>query len=228
MAGGQIIVSSAKGRGSTFTMQVPFTWAESSANPFQSPPISTPFSEIPGPLPALHLPKKYEIGGPSLTSQVGTLAAPTSYFPLPTPIHTPGCNTDVVTESVSGASTQSSVTTPPYTSEESASQRVPPSRSSSFISTNNPIVVLAADDNDINIRVLENRVKKMGHAIIVSRDGQDCYEKFVANHQSVNFVLMDIDVSRISHIQTVLNQYVSPANLARLRCQWLMGSNQHG
>jgi CheY-like chemotaxis protein len=57
------------------------------------------------------------------------------------------------------------------------------------------LVVLIADDNEINIRVLENRVRKMGHVVYVSRDGQECFERFVENHHLVDFILMDINVS---------------------------------
>jgi CheY-like chemotaxis protein len=53
---------------------------------------------------------------------------------------------------------------------------------------------LILDDNSVNIRVLENRIRKIGHSILVTRDGQQCYERYVQNHYVVDFILMDIEV----------------------------------
>jgi hypothetical protein len=174
-------VSSTKDQGSTFTLQIPFFSAESSSNPFQLPPISTPFSEKPVPLPGLHLPERYKAIAREEVSEISTTLAP-SFFPS-TPFPT-----------------SSSSTSTPFGSGSTAysPQRQHGMHSPSFFPAIERLVVLIADDNNINIRVLENRVKKMGHVVHTSRDGQECFEKFVQNHHAIDFVLMDIDVSLIS------------------------------
>jgi hypothetical protein len=179
--GGQILVSSTEDQGSTFAMQIPFFSAESSSNPFQLPPVSTPFSEKPGPLPGLHLPERYKtIAHVEVSEVVSTTPAP-SFLPS-TPFST----------SSSSPSTPYRSGSTVYTPQQQQGMRSP-----SFFPTMERLVVLIADDNNINIRVLENRVKKMGHTVHTSRDGQECFEKFVQNHHAIDFVLMDIDVSLI-------------------------------
>jgi hypothetical protein len=175
-------------------MQIPFPSAESSSNPFQMPLVSTPFLEKPGPLPGLHLPEKYAAGGRLSSSQPGIMTARTSFFPSLTPLST---------QKSTGASPECTLATSIQTSATSSSasgvylsHRIPGSPSSSFFPNPDRLVVLIADDNGVNVRILEHRVKKMGHLVFVSRDGQECYEKFVENHRSLDFLLMDIDVSR--------------------------------
>jgi hypothetical protein len=179
--GGQILVASTKDQGSTFAMQIPFFSAESSSNPFQLPPISTPFSEKPGPLPGLHLPERYKTIAHIEVSEVVS-TTPASLFLPSIPL-----------------STSTSLMSTPYPSGSTTytPQRQHEMRSPSFFPPMEQLVVLIADDNNINIRVLENRIKKMGHIVHTSKDGHECFEKFVQNHHAIDFVLMDIDVSFI-------------------------------
>jgi PleD family two-component response regulator len=55
--------------------------------------------------------------------------------------------------------------------------------------------VLVADDNSINLQIMQRRLEKMGHSVRISWDGQECFELFKEHHSVVDFILMDLDVS---------------------------------
>jgi CheY-like chemotaxis protein len=57
------------------------------------------------------------------------------------------------------------------------------------------MVIAIADDNPINLQVLNKRLEKMGHKVLVSRNGQECFELFEKNGAEIHFILMDLDVS---------------------------------
>jgi CheY-like chemotaxis protein len=61
-------------------------------------------------------------------------------------------------------------------------------------SINVPMVVAIADDNNINLQVLSRRLEMMGHKVLVSRDGQACFEVFQEASTDIQFILMDLDV----------------------------------
>ncbi|KAK5659098.1 hypothetical protein OQA88_1188 [Cercophora sp. LCS_1] len=54
--------------------------------------------------------------------------------------------------------------------------------------------ILIADDNIINVQILKRRLSKMGHRVLVSRDGQECFNVFVTNQATIDFVLMDLNM----------------------------------
>ncbi|KAK4452554.1 hypothetical protein QBC34DRAFT_377046 [Podospora aff. communis PSN243] len=58
----------------------------------------------------------------------------------------------------------------------------------------NYLTVLVADDNDINVRILQRRLGKLGHRVLVSCDGQECFNQFVAQQATIDFVLMDLNM----------------------------------
>jgi two-component sensor histidine kinase len=57
------------------------------------------------------------------------------------------------------------------------------------------MVVAIADDNKINLQVLHKRLEMVGHKVLVSRNGQECFETFEKNSTVIDFILMDLDVS---------------------------------
>jgi len=61
--------------------------------------------------------------------------------------------------------------------------------------TRKKISVLLADDNPVNLAILQRRPKTMGHDVQSSRDGQQCYELFSRSRDDLGFLLMDINVS---------------------------------
>lgn len=180
---GQIIVTSAKSKGSTFAIEIPFLTADSAAHPFQSfTGVDTPVSgRTPPVLPNLHLPDPTQLS-PSIEAQEPYVASPgvatfgptspTISITLPSDPSSPGpsCPSDQL-------ATQFKFGSLPFRT-----------------STGDLLVILIADDNNINVHVLEKRLKKLGHQVKVSRDGQECFNIFKEHHDAIDFILMDIDV----------------------------------
>jgi CheY-like chemotaxis protein len=77
-------------------------------------------------------------------------------------------------------------------------------------STRKRLAVLLADDNPVNLAVLQRRLKTMGHEVHSSRDGQQCYELFQRSRNGLDFLLMDLNVSILLTLQTLLT----------LACRW--------
>ncbi|KAI9734616.1 MAG: Light-sensor Protein kinase [Cirrosporium novae-zelandiae] len=55
-----------------------------------------------------------------------------------------------------------------------------------------PLMILIAEDNPVNVQILQKRLEKMGHETKVSRDGKECYNVFRSNRRSVDLILMDL------------------------------------
>ncbi|KAF2795525.1 phytochrome-like protein [Melanomma pulvis-pyrius CBS 109.77] len=55
------------------------------------------------------------------------------------------------------------------------------------------LTILLADDNPINLAILQRRLKKRGDVAISSRDGQHCFEMFQKHRDGIDFLLMDIN-----------------------------------
>lgn len=68
--------------------------------------------------------------------------------------------------------------------------------------------VLVAEDNPLNSRLLETRLRRSGHDVRIAVDGQACFENFSASPAPYDVVLMDIQVCVlffvICHLQTLL------------------------
>lgn len=60
-----------------------------------------------------------------------------------------------------------------------------------------PMMVMVADDNTINLQILQRRLERMGHQVEISCDGQQCYDMFVECSFATHFILMDLDVSLV-------------------------------
>ncbi|KAK3316987.1 phytochrome-like protein [Apodospora peruviana] len=153
---GQLKVTSAKGRGSTFAIEVPFVVAS------RAPSLAS--RRDASPLPVLPMP-----GPPNLCLGPG---------------HGVG-----TTPSASPAVQLS----PPITATTPNPTLLIPSRTTATPSASS-FNIIVADDNMINVQILERRLSKMGHRVLVGRDGQDCFNIFVANQSSVDFVLMDLNM----------------------------------
>jgi CheY-like chemotaxis protein len=59
-----------------------------------------------------------------------------------------------------------------------------------------PMMVIVADDNTINLQILQRRLERMGHQVEISCDGQQCYDMFVESSVATQFILMDLDASK--------------------------------
>ncbi|ORY05270.1 hypothetical protein BCR34DRAFT_604558 [Clohesyomyces aquaticus] len=62
--------------------------------------------------------------------------------------------------------------------------------------------VLIADDNPVNLSILQRRLSKMGHEVKTSRDGQHCFETFQRHRHDVEFILMDLNMPLVDGIQS--------------------------
>ncbi|KAK0708630.1 GAF domain-like protein [Lasiosphaeris hirsuta] len=151
---GQLKVSSTKGQGSTFAIEVPFVVAS------RAPSLAA--RRDASPLPALPMPPQR----PDLIAEM-----------------TSGAVNAAVGPSGVGASPPIVVPTPNKSPMEA--DQMP---------ATHYFTILIADDNIINVQILKRRLSKMGHRVLVSRDGQECFNLFVPNQATVDFVLMDLNM----------------------------------
>ncbi|KUJ08015.1 uncharacterized protein LY89DRAFT_789271 [Mollisia scopiformis] len=55
--------------------------------------------------------------------------------------------------------------------------------------------VLVAEDNPLNSRLLETRLKRRGHSVRIAVDGKACVDAFKSSPHEFDFILMDIQLS---------------------------------
>jgi len=109
-------------------------------------------------------------------------------FQLPTPPVDSGPNTS--TSGTQGARSVSKVTGSDYVKgffeppvELPAKPNSPPTspgpqQTDTFPDiSQQPMVVIVADDNNINLQILQRRLERMGHQVYLSGDGQQCYRR---------------------------------------------------
>jgi two-component sensor histidine kinase len=70
--------------------------------------------------------------------------------------------------------------------------------------------VLIAEDNPLNSRLLETRLKRRGHTVQVAVDGKACVDAFKNNSQGFDVILMDIQVSLPSAAFAQANIHLPP------------------
>jgi len=130
-----------------------------------------------------------------VVSRTPSLAARRDASPLPV-LPMPGRPT-LPSTSTSGANITPSVSSGLDMSPPIVAQTPKTSSMDSAAQTpsTNYFTVLIADDNIINVQILKRRLSKMGHRVLVSRDGQECLNIFVAQQPTIDFVLMDLNVS---------------------------------
>ncbi|KAK3987278.1 putative signal transduction histidine-protein kinase [Cladorrhinum sp. PSN332] len=157
---GTLRVSSVKGRGSTFTIEMPFNVASSRAPSLAARRDASP-------LPVLPMPRR----------SIGPMPPP--------PAHdmTPSGSSGAGPSRGTGAEPPIVAFTPSISPMETA--RTPASQCFN---------VLISDDNFINVQILHRRLIKMGHKVMTSRDGQECYNLFVANQATIDFILLDLNM----------------------------------
>jgi len=153
---GQLKVTSTRGRGSTFAMEVPFAVAS------RAPSLAS--RRDASPLPVLPMPDPPVMDPGDGTTQVhGTTPSASSALQLSPPIVAP---------------------TPNMSPMESVNTSAAPR-----------LNILVADDNNVNVQILERRLSRLGHRVLIARDGQDCFNIFTQNQAIVDIVLMDLMVS---------------------------------
>ncbi|KAK3395205.1 phytochrome-like protein [Podospora didyma] len=60
--------------------------------------------------------------------------------------------------------------------------------------TAHSLTIIVVDDNYINVQILKRRLTKMGHRVLVSRDGQESWDMFVQHQATIDFILMDLNM----------------------------------
>ncbi|KAK3332734.1 phytochrome-like protein [Cercophora scortea] len=154
---GQLRVTSTKGKGSTFAIEIPFVIAS------RAPSLAN--RRDASPLPTLPMPPP-----PAVLAAVAASA---------------------VTVTPSGSSRSGVGMSPPIVAQTPS---ISPLDTAEQTPTTHYLNIIVADDNIINVQILERRLSKMGHRVLVSRDGQECYNTFAQNHATVDFVLMDLNM----------------------------------
>ncbi|KAL2067218.1 hypothetical protein VTL71DRAFT_1642 [Oculimacula yallundae] len=183
---GQIRVQSELGKGTIFGIELPFQHAIQSPEDVPAPPL-------------------FDLKGPIiLRAMSDTGSIPNTLSPLPTVDELD----EVTPKNVPDALISPSLSEAPsnLASPESHSGHTSHGMSSG---TNYPfpnmdgdlsehpretLSVLIAEDNPINARLLTRRLVKLGHKVEQVTDGQGCHDQFALNPQSVDVILMDIQM----------------------------------
>ncbi|KIW69483.1 hypothetical protein PV04_05358 [Phialophora macrospora] len=164
---GQIRLKSTKGIGSTVTLDIPFKLCSEAAHPFQSSlNLQTPSPES-APRPSLPVRPKLEGH-----RQVESSTRSPSYF-------TERNRTDARHQSILPSPSETFSLTPLSEMQDLEVR---------------PLTVLVADDNSINLQILQRRLEKMGHEVKVSWDGQECFDLLRVHQSAIDFILMDIEM----------------------------------
>ncbi len=76
--------------------------------------------------------------------------------------------------------------------------------------------VLVAEDDPVNLRILEERLSQWGHTVDIACDGQECHDRFAANWLNIDVILMDTQVISVN----AENGDDVPLMLTSTRCPW--------
>jgi hypothetical protein len=167
---GELSVSSLKDRGSTFVLELPWVHRDSSRT-------STPTPVHPSSNPPLIASRR------SSASQLPILSIPIAHNDTTVGVS----HSTLIPHQPTFTGSPRMSTSPPIFTQSS---RTPDGQST--VGAN--MVILIADDNIINLQILEKRLSRLGHTVLSTRDGQECYDKFVENQTVVDFILMDLNV----------------------------------
>lgn len=189
---GQIRVHSEPGKGTIFSIELPFEHAKENM--------------VPNPPGALDIP-------PMVSKAMSDTSSARSVVITPDPPETPIDLSEITprqadtntSPSTNISSKMSSAFTSPllYTaSADPTNARYPFPQMEDFPQPaaappspqSDSLVVLVAEDNPINSRLLMRRLTKLGHQVHLAQDGQECYDGFVKMPLQVDVILMDIQV----------------------------------
>lgn len=146
---GQIRLKSTKGKGSTVTLDLPFRLCPEATHPFQS--SLNLQAQSPGSAQRKSLPGRPKVGANREAEESAELQA---YF---------------TSRNEKYPRQQSIIASPSETYS-------PPSTDEMQDLGDRHLTVLVADDNPINLQILQRRLGKMGHEVRVSWDGQECFD----------------------------------------------------
>ncbi|KAF2466189.1 uncharacterized protein BDR25DRAFT_345761 [Lindgomyces ingoldianus] len=188
-SGGQIRGQSIVGRGSTFSLDVPLKLAMEGA--LKSHSCSSARSES-----SEDRPEKGSEGSPDRSSipPMGLSNAPTMFQ-----LHLDPSRRQNERSTTGGIRFHHN----PIVSEPESSENVDLEiQTLHQTPRKEKITVLVADDNSINLAILQRRLEIMGHEVKTSRDGQQCLEAFQKHRHEIEFILMDINMPLVDGIQS--------------------------
>ena len=205
---GKIVINTEPGHGTTVTISIPFRKSKG-GHPFAA---RTPREDAPDP----------SLSAQSPNSENGIKCDTPERFqvPPPTPLKEPFTTSAAeLIESPESIPTPSTCTSHPSPTS-SSSHPLSTSLSAKSVTTNSDyqlqypfptmklppqpeirnLNVLVAEDNPLNSRLLEERLRKRGHVVTVTINGQACAEAVMATPDGFDIVLMDIQVRIIPPI----------------------------
>ncbi|OQV11121.1 Response regulator receiver domain-containing protein isoform 1 [Cladophialophora immunda] len=164
---GQIRLKSTKGKGSTVTLDLPFKLCPEAAHPFQSSlNLQAQSSES---AQRQSLPVRPKLGA---NREAEESARSQAYF---------------TSRNGTYPRQQSIIASPSETYSR-------PSNDEMQDLGDRHLTVLVADDNSINLQILQRRLGKMGHDVRVSWDGQECFDLLKVHQSDIDFILMDLEM----------------------------------
>lgn len=182
---GQIRVMSEPGKGTVFTLEIPFEIAPSSdANVPQK--LKTLFSashksmKFPSPPSApafMGSPRPHQSGS---TKKLDVVVDPSSPRVSLRAENGHGIGGEPLTRAPS-----------PYHPKSSSSLQDVNQDPSSFAYMH----VLVAEDNFVSQRMLEKKLSQLGYTVSVAADGQEAHDRFVTTSSKIDVILMDMKVS---------------------------------
>ncbi|CAD6500859.1 BgTH12-06564 [Blumeria graminis f. sp. triticale] len=193
---GQIQVTSELGKGTIFTVELPYKCARGSdgsasrkARSYYLPPSGPP--KGPPVVPPPIVPMKLDLAERKARSETSTPVL--SAFPLspanlqpmelsPRPSSGPQMSMAVKSERSSMA----------HGSNESDAQR--------HSHVEPKINILVADDDLNSLRMLEEKLTQMGHSVSVARDGQECHDRFALNPANTDVILMELKMPYVDGV----------------------------
>ncbi|KAG4444154.1 hypothetical protein IFR05_000383 [Cadophora sp. M221] len=200
---GQIRLHSEAGKGTVFSVEIPFQHAQSNDSS-RSRKLRNLFSPSlagnrglspPSPPPSMKTPKpsggvveKGRLIGIGNGNSNGHGSPTTPQFPLPTRIssvqnldmHNPQNGNGQRSEQVNNRSSAL------YTDIDPE-----------FLTSGLRLNVLVAEDNLVSQKMLEKRIGMRGHEVVVTGDGQECHDRFAASGGKVDVIIMDLKMPSV-------------------------------
>ncbi|KAK0102733.1 Light-sensor Protein kinase [Cadophora gregata] len=205
---GQIRLHSEAGKGTIFTVEIPFEQVQSSdssrsrklrnlfspslsGNRGLSPPSPPPSTKTPKPNGAGEKAKTAastnghgdETSNGNGNGHSNGLGSPTtSQFPLPPRVSSVQHLEAHVSQNGSA----------PQANNRSSALYI--DSDPEFLTSGLRLNVLVAEDNLVSQKMLEKRIGMRGHEVVVTSDGQECHDRFAAGGGKVDVIIMDLKV----------------------------------
>jgi len=201
---GQIKIRSEPNKGTIFTFELPFDHAP--CNTITEHNLPRPLHLLPTP-PIAHIPGSYtsEISEMDASPESSNYPSPLSPATISSPYSRPGHQRVNSIDMTLNQNAPGNISSTSKLSGRGLSDL----GSSSSNRTTSPFLymanfdadmpklclsVLVAEDNPVNARVLQRRLEKSGHRVQVTPDGQSCFDLYKSSPDTVDIILMDLQV----------------------------------